>query len=147
MRRPVREDSRAKSPHRLSLGPGNAATIRKYAAELVALAPDVILASSSVALAPLLEASRSTPMFSRVSPTRSKYRRRLCGLRYPEIRRPSGWHAKSPKRFPGRGAPKYLIRDNDRAFGAASRLACEQWVSGTGPPRSARPGRTDMLNA
>jgi hypothetical protein len=28
-----------------------------------------------------------------------------------------------------------------------SRLACEQWVSGTGPRRSARPGRTDMLSA
>src|SRR6202040_3404598 len=30
---------------------------------------------------------------------------------------------------------------------ARSRLGCEQWASGTGPPRSARPGRTDMLNA
>src|SRR6516164_1417186 len=37
-------------------GPGNAETMRKYAAELVALAPDVILATSSAAVVPLLEA-------------------------------------------------------------------------------------------
>jgi putative ABC transport system substrate-binding protein len=36
--------------------------MRKYAAELVALAPDVILVSSSVALAPLLGATRNVPM-------------------------------------------------------------------------------------
>src|SRR6516164_1135830 len=34
----------------------------KYAAELVALAPEVILASSSAALAPLLEATRTVPI-------------------------------------------------------------------------------------
>src|SRR6516162_6741994 len=39
-------------------GPGNAETMRKHATELVALAPDVILAVTSVALAPLLEARR-----------------------------------------------------------------------------------------
>src|SRR5262245_27367950 len=38
-------------------GPGNAETIRKYATELVALAPDVVLANTAAALAPLLEAS------------------------------------------------------------------------------------------
>ena len=37
-------------------GDGKPDTMRKYAAELVALAPEVILASSSAALAPLLEA-------------------------------------------------------------------------------------------
>ena len=36
--------------------------MRKYAAELVALAPDVILALSSGALAPLLEVSRTVPV-------------------------------------------------------------------------------------
>jgi len=36
-------------------GDGKADTMRKYATELVALAPDVILASSSAAVAPLLE--------------------------------------------------------------------------------------------
>jgi putative tryptophan/tyrosine transport system substrate-binding protein len=40
-------------------GPGNAETMRKHAAELIALAPDVILASTSAAVAPLLEASRT----------------------------------------------------------------------------------------
>ena len=43
-------------------GDGRADTIRKYAAELVALVPDVILASSSVALSPLLEATRTVPI-------------------------------------------------------------------------------------
>ena len=43
-------------------GPGNAETLRKPAAELVALAPDVILASTSVAVVPLLEASRTIPI-------------------------------------------------------------------------------------
>jgi len=36
--------------------------IRKYAAELVALAPDVILANSSAAIAPLLQATRTVPI-------------------------------------------------------------------------------------
>jgi ABC-type uncharacterized transport system substrate-binding protein len=43
-------------------GDGKADTMRKYATELVALAPDVILASSSGALAPLLEATRTVPI-------------------------------------------------------------------------------------
>jgi hypothetical protein len=43
---------------------------RKYAAELVALAPEVILAHSSAAVAPLLQATR-TVSCSRLSPTRS----------------------------------------------------------------------------
>jgi hypothetical protein len=37
-------------------------TMSKYAAELVALAPDVMLASSSAAVAPLLEATRTVPI-------------------------------------------------------------------------------------
>ena len=37
-------------------------TLRKYAAELVALAPDVILAQSSTAVAPLLQATRTVPI-------------------------------------------------------------------------------------
>jgi putative ABC transport system substrate-binding protein len=43
-------------------GDGKPDTMRKYSAELVALAPDVILASSSAALAPLLEATRTVPI-------------------------------------------------------------------------------------
>jgi ABC transporter substrate binding protein len=35
---------------------------RKYAAELVALAPEVILAHSSAAVAPLLQATRTVPI-------------------------------------------------------------------------------------
>src|ERR1700738_5049206 len=42
-------------------GAGNVDNMRKYAAELVALAPDVILAHSSQAIAPLLQATRTVP--------------------------------------------------------------------------------------
>jgi putative tryptophan/tyrosine transport system substrate-binding protein len=40
----------------------DADNLRKYAAELVALAPDVILAQSSPAIAPLLQATRTVPI-------------------------------------------------------------------------------------
>jgi putative tryptophan/tyrosine transport system substrate-binding protein len=43
-------------------GVADADRIRKYAAELIALAPDVILAHSSGALAPLLQATRTVPI-------------------------------------------------------------------------------------
>ena len=43
-------------------GAGNADTMRKHAAELVALAPEVILAHSSAAVAPLLQESRTIPI-------------------------------------------------------------------------------------
>ena len=43
-------------------GDGKADMTRKYATELVALASDVILALSSAAVAPLLEASRTVPI-------------------------------------------------------------------------------------
>ena len=41
---------------------GDADDIRKYAAELVALAPDVILAPGSATVAPLLQATRTVPI-------------------------------------------------------------------------------------
>jgi putative ABC transport system substrate-binding protein len=43
-------------------GLGNTADVRRYAAELVALAPDVILVSGDSALAPLLQATRTVPI-------------------------------------------------------------------------------------
>jgi putative ABC transport system substrate-binding protein len=43
-------------------GVADADRIRKYAAELLALAPDVILANSSAALTPLLQATRTVPI-------------------------------------------------------------------------------------
>jgi len=48
-------------------GAGNDANIRKYAAELVALAPDVLLSTGS-ALGPLLEATRFVPIVFAVAP-------------------------------------------------------------------------------
>jgi putative ABC transport system substrate-binding protein len=43
-------------------GPGNPATMRKQATELVALEPDVVLALTTAAVGPLLEASRTVPI-------------------------------------------------------------------------------------
>jgi len=43
-------------------GPGNPATMRKHATELVALEPDVVLALTTAAVGPLLEASRTVPI-------------------------------------------------------------------------------------
>jgi putative ABC transport system substrate-binding protein len=43
-------------------GDGKANTMLKYAAELVALSPDVILASSSAAVSPLLQTTRAIPI-------------------------------------------------------------------------------------
>lgn len=43
-------------------GAGNADTMRRHAAELVKLAPEVILAHSSAAVAPLLQESRTIPI-------------------------------------------------------------------------------------
>jgi putative ABC transport system substrate-binding protein len=43
-------------------GGGDADNLRKYAAELVALAPDVIMANSSAALSPILQATRTIPI-------------------------------------------------------------------------------------
>ena len=48
-------------------GAGDADRTRRYAAELIALAPDVILTSGSTAVAPLLQATRRVPIvFSQV---------------------------------------------------------------------------------
>ena len=43
-------------------GLGNADNVRKYAMELVALAPDVILASGTSTMTPLLQATRTVPI-------------------------------------------------------------------------------------
>src|SRR5215471_466764 len=43
-------------------GDGTSATMQKYAAEMVALEPDVILADPSAALAPLLQATHTIPI-------------------------------------------------------------------------------------
>jgi len=49
--------------------------------------------------------------------------------------------------FPWDSAPKYLVRDNDRAFGGPFKARVRAMGSGTGPLHSARRGRTAMLNA
>src|SRR5262245_64833474 len=52
-------------------GGGDAERIRKYAAELVALAPDVILASGGAVAGSLLQATRTVPIVFTLTPTRS----------------------------------------------------------------------------
>jgi ABC-type uncharacterized transport system substrate-binding protein len=54
---------------------GNADDTRKYAAELVALAPDIILASTTPAVAALLQATRTIPIVFTVvaDPRRSRF--------------------------------------------------------------------------
>ena len=47
---------------------GNAADADKYAAELVSLAPDVILAAGGSLMGPLLHATRTAPIVSTVVP-------------------------------------------------------------------------------
>src|SRR5262249_15381558 len=65
-------------------GPGRPETMRTYAAEPVALAPDVILASTSAAIEALLEATRTVPIvFAGIA---DPGRRRLC--REPRAARP-----------------------------------------------------------
>ena len=49
-------------------GAGNADLIRKYAAELVALGPDVILAAGTATVTPLLQATRSLPIVFAIAP-------------------------------------------------------------------------------
>jgi putative ABC transport system substrate-binding protein len=47
---------------------GNDADTRKYATELVALAPDVILATGSASVPPLLQATRAVPIVFAIVP-------------------------------------------------------------------------------
>jgi len=47
---------------------GNAAEIRRYAAEFVALAPDVIFTAGSSSMGPLLEATRTVPIVFSIVP-------------------------------------------------------------------------------
>jgi ABC-type uncharacterized transport system substrate-binding protein len=52
-------DRRPQRTHRLSLGAGDVDRIRKYATELVALAPDVILATGTTVMGPLQQVNRT----------------------------------------------------------------------------------------
>ena len=51
-----------------TVGPSDPDALRKYAAELAALAPDVILANGSAAVGPLLQATRLVPIVFTVVP-------------------------------------------------------------------------------
>src|SRR5438132_5235672 len=71
----------------------------------------------------------------------------ICGSQPPAIRRPSGWRARSPKRFPGTVHRNISFATTTEHSVLHSRLVCEQWGSGTGPRHIARPGKMAMLNA
>jgi hypothetical protein len=49
--------------------------------------------------------------------------------------------------FPGTAHRNISFATMTEHLAPHSRPACEQWASGIGPPRSARPGKTDMLSA
>ena len=68
-------DRRPQRADRAALGRGRCRRIRKYAAELVALAPDVILAAGSPTVGALLQATRTVPIVFATS--RRSGRRRL----------------------------------------------------------------------
>ena len=55
-------DRRPQRADRLPHGSGDPDTIRKYAAELVALAPDVIVTGGAAAVAPILQATHTVPI-------------------------------------------------------------------------------------
>ena len=60
-------------------GTPNAAEIRKHAAELAALAPDVILANGASTVAPLLQVTHTVPIVWRPSASLSCFRRpKIC---------------------------------------------------------------------
>ena len=69
-----------------------------------------------------------------------------CGSRWPKTRRRGGWRAKLPRHSPGTARRNISFATMTEHLAARSKLASEQWASGTGPRRSARPGRTGMLN-
>ena len=59
----------------------------------------------------------------------------------------AGWLARQiTEAFPWNSAPKYLIRDNDRAFGGTFKARIRAMGIRDRPTSSARPGRTGMLN-
>ena len=66
---------------------GDAERTRRYAAELVALAPDVILATGSAAAGPLLQATRTVPIVFVIvpdpvgRPAHPRCRRKVCPSR------------------------------------------------------------------
>ncbi len=70
-------------------GAGNADVMRKHAAELAASSPDVILAHSSAAVAPLLQESRT---IRSVHAGRRPGRRRLCQQSGPARWKRDGLH-------------------------------------------------------
>jgi hypothetical protein len=74
-------------------------------------------------------------------------RRQLLGFAVTE-HPTADWLARQiTEAFPWDTAPKYLIRDNDRAYGGAFKARVRAMGIRDQPNRIARPGRTDILNA
>ena len=73
-------------------------------------------------------------------------RRRL--LSFAVTRNPTAeWLARQiTEAFPWDTAPKYLIRDNDRAFGVAVKARVRAMGIRDRPRRTVRPGKMGMLN-
>src|SRR5262249_46124774 len=119
-------------------GDGTSATMQKYAAELVALAPDVILADSSAAVSPLLQATRTIPIVFAIvgDPVGAGYVESL---------------ARSVRRHPGRGAlarRRAACRQRagcrrDRTFHRGIRAGLKWWPRCHGQCGGGRASRSD----
>ena len=55
-------DGRTQRPDDYRLAEGDAERVRRHAADVIALVPDVVLANGTTALGPLLEVTRTVPI-------------------------------------------------------------------------------------
>ncbi len=70
-----------------------------------------------------------------------------CGLRSPDIRRPSGWLSRSPRPFPGVQRRPICYETMIARTEMSLRVASSLWVSVTGPSHGIHRGKMAMLNA
>ncbi len=70
-----------------------------------------------------------------------------CGLRSPDIRRPSGWLSRSPRPFPGVQRRPICCETMIARTEMSLRVASSLWVSVTGPSHGIHRGKMAMLNA
>ena len=147
-------------------GAGDAEAMRRYAAELVALAPDVILAHSSAAVAPLLKTTQTIPVvFTLVAePVGAGFVRSLAkpggnatgftnfeygmGGKWLELLKetrqphPGGGHSRIRHRNRARPVRRHPGRRAGHARGSAVRSTCAMPAKSNATSRRSRKERT-----